>query len=165
MVDHLYSNFLDDPRLYSLSEAYWQTLWMGISHHERSRFGWQQPWFQPLPPKLGQGNPIFTAVSPTLRRGIRVIQHEPTVDSLEIQAWTDSFGGPITDPESIKELVISCALSNLAAGVATEMMKSWVANRPVSFRSPMPGAMPLPGGLVQPQRRPVYVVTSGYEAA
>ena len=165
MIDHIYANFLNDPMQYSLSESYWQTLWMGIHYQDRSRFGWQQPWFQPLPPKLGQGNPIFSAVSPVLRRGIRVIQHEPTTESLEIQAWADSFGGLITDPESIKELVIACALSNLSAGVALEIIRPWVANRPVSFRTPMLGAVALPSGLIQPKRMPTYLMASGYEAA
>lgn len=164
-MDHLYPDFLRDPLKYSLSEGFWQTLWQDISHQDRSRYEWQQPWFQPLPPKLGQGNPIFSAVSPSLRRGIRVIQHEPTAESLEIQAWTDTFGGPITDPESIKELVIACALSDLAAGVAAEMMRPWVANRPVTFRTPMAGAVSLPGGPVQPKHRPKYFMVSGYEAA
>lgn len=147
MTEYLYSGFLKDPGLYSLSEHYWQGLWQSISDQDRFRYGWQQPWFQPLPPKLGQGNPIFSAISPVLRRGIRVIQHEPTSNSLEIQAWTDSFGGPVTDPASIKELVIACALSNLAAGVVLEMMKTWVVNRSISFCTPIPGTVPLPSGL------------------
>jgi len=165
MIDQLYSDFLRDPRQYSLSESYWQGVWQNISYQDRSRYGWQQPWFQPLPQKLGQGNPIFSAVSPLLRRGIRLIQHEPTSASFEIQAWTDSFGGPVTDPESIKELVIACALSNLAVVIAMEMMRPWVANRSLSFLTPLAGAVTLPGGLGQPRGRPEYVMMSGYEAA
>jgi len=64
-----------------------------------------------------------------------VIQHEPTSQTLEIQAWPDSFGGPITDPESIKELVIACALSDLAVEVAMDLMQPWVANRSIAFRA------------------------------
>jgi len=135
MIDHLYSDFLKDPSQYSLSQSYWRELWQKISDQDRSRFGWQQPWFQPLPPKLEQGNPIFSAFSPLLRRGIRVIQHEPTCQTLEIQAWPDSFGGPITDPQSIKELVIACALSDLAVEVAMDLMQPWVANRSIAFRA------------------------------
>jgi hypothetical protein len=165
MIDQLYSDFLIEPRQYSLSESYWGDLWRKISDQDRSRYGWQQPWFQPLPPKLGQGNPIFSAVSPLLRRGIRVIQHEPTSGSVEIQAWTDSFRGPVTDPESIKELVIACALSDLSAGIAMEMMRPWVANRPLSFFTPLAGAVPLPGGLGASQRRPEDVMIPHYDAA
>ncbi len=165
MIDHLYSNFLNDPREYSFSENYWRELWQNISDQDRSRFGWQQPWFQPLPRELGQGNPIFSAFSPLLRRGIRVIQHEPTRQTLEIQAWPDSFGGPITDPESIKELVIACALSDLAVGVAMDLMQPWVANRPICFRTPLVGAKSFPARLSEPKRRPNYVMTQGYDAA
>src|SRR5271166_6622846 len=165
MINHLYLNFLNDPWEYSLSESYWRELWQNISDQDRSRFGWQQPWFQPLPPRLGQGNPIFSAFSPLLRRGIRVIQHVPTRQTLEIQAWPDSFGGPITDPDSIKELVIACALSDLAVGVVMDLMQPWVANRPISFRTPLVGAVSFPARLSEPIRRPNYVMTQGYDAA
>jgi len=165
MIDHLYSDFLKDPKQYYLSEDYWQRLWQNICYQDRSRFGWQQPWFQPLQPRLGQGNPIFSAFSPLLRRGIRVIQHEPTRQTLEIQAWPDSFGGPITDPESIKELVIACALSDLAVGVAMDLMQPWVANRPISFRTLLVGTVSFPARQSEPKRRINYVMTQGYDAA
>jgi hypothetical protein len=165
MIDHLYSDFLKDPKQYSLSEDYWQRLWQNISYQDRSRYGWQQPWFQPLPRELGQGNPIFSAFSPLLRRGIRVIQHEPTCQTMEIQAWPDSFGGPITNPESIKELVIACALSDLAGGVVMEMMQRWVANRSISFRTPLVGTVPFPVRLGEPKSRPKYAMMQDYDAA
>jgi len=165
MINHLYSNLLDDPTEYSLSENYWRELWQSVSDQDRSRFGWQEPWFQPLPPRLGQGNPIFSAFSPLLRRGLRVIQHAPTRQTLEIQAWPDSFGGPITDPESIRELVIACALSDLAVGVAMDLIQPWVANRPVTLRTTLVGDVPYPARSSEPKLRISYVMTQGYDAA
>ena len=53
------------------------------------------------------GNPIFSAYSPTTRRGIRVIQHLPTTDEIGISYWLDTLGDPLTDPENIRELVIA----------------------------------------------------------
>ena len=165
MINHLYPNFLKDLNQYALSETYWQDLWQTLNDPDRTRFGWQKPWFQPLPPKLGQGNPIFTAFSPLLRRGIRVIQHEPTSQSLEIQAWPDSFGGAVTDPESIKELVIACALSDVAARVAKDLMQPWVANRPISFHTPLIGALSFPArpGDLKPRHK--VTIMQGYDAA
>src|SRR5437660_4102959 len=107
MVNHFYPNFLRDDREYALSEEYWARLWDQVDPQGRTRNGWRQPWFQPLPRTLGEGNPIFSAVSPTLRRGIRIIQHAPTGLGPEIQAWPDYFGGSPADPERIEELVIS----------------------------------------------------------
>ena len=133
MVNHLYSNFLHNADEYALSEKYWIDLWQQVEPESQERFQWQQPWFPPLPPSLGEGNPIFSAVSPILRRGIRVIQYEPTELGLEIQAWPDFFGGSFNEPESIEELVISCALSDLASRVAQSLLKPWVKGEAISF--------------------------------
>jgi hypothetical protein len=135
MIEHLYANFLNDPLEYALSEQHWVNLWNQLEHHGRTDKGWRHPWFQPLPTSLGAGNPIFTAVSPVLRRGIRVIQHQPTESSLEIQAWLDFFGGSSRDPNSIEELVISCALSDLASRVARSLIEPWASGDALSLDS------------------------------
>jgi hypothetical protein len=135
MADHLYPRFLRDSNEYALSERHWARLWEEVDPPARIAKGWQQPWFQPLPPSLGEGNPIFSAVSRMLRRGIRVIQHEPTESGLEIQAWFDVFGGGLDDPERIEELVISCALSDAASSVARLLIERWISGGPVGLDS------------------------------
>ena len=133
MVDHLYPNFLHDGRQYRLAEEHWLGLWQRVDPPARERFAWQQPWFQPLSRSLGEGNPIFSAVSPMLRRGIRLIQHAPTEPGLEIQAWLGSFGDNRSDANRIEELVISCALSDQATEVASSLMEPWVKGEPLDF--------------------------------
>jgi hypothetical protein len=135
MVDHLYPNFLHDSSEYALSERYWSKLWEEVDPPARIAKGWIQPWFEPLPSSLGEGNPIFSAVSRVLRRGIRVIQHEPTDSGVEIQAWLDTFGGGPGDPDKIEELVISCALSNAASDVARSLMEPWVSGGRASLNA------------------------------
>lgn len=142
MITHLYPSFLRDDREYQLSEDHWLRLWAQLDPRAVDEFGWQQPWFQPLPRSLGEGNPIFSAVSPLLRRGIRVIQHEPTESGLEIQAWPDFFGGTSSDSGSIAELVISCALSDMASSVALSLIVPWVSGGVVSFRFDEGGLLP-----------------------
>jgi hypothetical protein len=61
-----------------------------------------------------------------------VIQYEPTQPGLEIQAYLDLFGGSIADPDSIAELVISCALSDLASRTALSLMNAWMSERDIS---------------------------------
>lgn len=138
MIVHLFPNFLEDEGDYALAERYWVDLWEGIV---RGRREWRQPWFQPLPSSIGEGNPIFSAVSPSLRRGIRVIQSAPTETGLELVAYPDTFGGSASDPDAIHELVISCALSDVAAEVARSLMVPWVEGRAVAFDST--GAEPI----------------------
>ena len=72
---------------------------------------------------MRDGNPIFSAVSPTLRRAVRIIQHEPSSDELELEHWLDTFQGD----EPISELVISCALSEQVQEKAAGLIRSWIA--------------------------------------
>jgi hypothetical protein len=130
---HLYQDFLRDDREYSLSEEHWIRLWEQIDPQIRAAHGWQHPWFAPLSRSLSEGNPIFSSVSPILRRGIRVIQHELTQPGLEIQAWRDFFGGNSSDPDRIEELVISCALSDGASEVALSLIEPWVKGDPFCY--------------------------------
>jgi hypothetical protein len=132
MINCLYPGFLSDAAIYAHSEEFWRQLWDRVDESARDDFGWVQPWFQPLPRELAEGNPIFSAVSKELRRGIRVIQHEPTKNEVEIQAWPDSFGGT-RDSARIDELVISCALSDVSAEIALGLIIPWVQGKSPSF--------------------------------
>jgi hypothetical protein len=133
MVNHLFSSFLEDESVYFEAERFWVDLWEQIDAKTRDRHGWKQPWFQPLPPSIGEGNPIFSAVSLLERRGIRIIQSVPVEQGLEFVAYPDTFGGPISDPNAINELVISCALSDEAARVALSKMVDWVEGKAACF--------------------------------
>lgn len=133
MVTHIFPNFLQDERVYAQAEQYWIKLWNEIKLIDREENGWTQPWFQPLPPNLSEGNPIFSAVSLVLRRGIRILQSEPTERGVELFAYPDTFGGTIFDPSAIHELVISCALSDLAGLNAISLMRPWVAGKTITF--------------------------------
>lgn len=133
MVNHLFSSFLEDESVYFEAERFWVDLWEQIDARTRDRHGWQQPWFQPLPPSIGEGNPIFSAVSLRERRGIRIIQSVPVEQGLEFVAYADTFGGPICDPNAISELVISCALSEEVARVALSKMVDWVEGKAACF--------------------------------
>ena len=136
MVRHLHPNFLENTEDYALAEGYWIDLWEHIDANLRGRNGWEHPWFHPLPPSISEGNPIFSAVSPRLKRGIRIIQSAPTDKDLEFIAYLDTFGGMISDADSIHELVISCALSDLAAKTALSLIIPWIEGRDVSFDLP-----------------------------
>jgi hypothetical protein len=132
MTQNLYPHFLRDAQEYALSEQHWIDLWQQVDPQSRAGFQWQQPWFQALPPALSEGNPIFSAVSFSLRRGIRIIQHEPTEPAIQFQAWMDTFGGNRDNAEHIEELVISCALSHATSRIALSLIQPWVNGEDVS---------------------------------
>lgn len=135
MVTHHFASFLEDPLQYARAVDYWVQLWERVDPLRRLIDGWEHPWFSA---RLADGsldmdgNPIFTAFSPSLRKGVRVIQDQPTSDRVEFQFWYDTFGGSIRDPEAIRELVIACALSDETADLSLQTMRDWVDGKPVS---------------------------------
>lgn len=125
-MTHLFPRFLSDESEYARAEAFWaQQVWAKIPEGDRMLGGWRPNWFPPQPPK--DGNPIFSAVSETQHKGVRVIQYEPAADALEFDFWLDSFGGEPTAPGAIRELVIACALSMESARKARDLMSTWVS--------------------------------------
>ena len=48
-------------------------------------------------------------------------------------AYPDTFGGSIFNQNAIHELVISCALSDVAARIARSLILPWVKGQAVSF--------------------------------
>jgi hypothetical protein len=151
MVNNLYPRFLDDPEEYRLSELFWLDLWSEIDPFHRESLGWTHPWLGTGSPQIKDGNPIFSAYSPILGRAVRVIQEEPATSTLDIQVWLDTFGGDITDPDRIHELVVWCALSDVASKVARSLISPWVRGRSLSFRYDKTGLL-LPDDSDKPSR-------------
>jgi hypothetical protein len=141
MVEHLFPDFLLNERVYLDAGQHWVGLWDQVAADSRVSNGWTQPWFQPLPPSISEGNAIFSAVSHRLRRGIRVIQSAPTESGLEFVAYLDTFGGSPFDPNAIHELVISCGLSDEAARVSLSLIVPWVEGKAVGFDAYEAGLM------------------------
>jgi hypothetical protein len=126
MMTYICEYFLDDVAEYRRAEAYWNEVWDGIELLPRVMFDWITPWLGTGSPALLDGNPIFSAHSLKLRKGIRIIQHRPARDGRELEFWLDTYGGDVTDPESIRELVIACALSDVTVFEARLLMNEWV---------------------------------------
>lgn len=147
MVNTLFPRFLEDAGEYDRAERYWLDLWDQIDGFPRTHFGWRSPWLGTGSPSILDGNPIFSAWSPMLRRGIRVIQEEPVGPGLDIRAWLDTFGGDTPDPDRIHELVISCVLSEEPAHIARSLMEPWVRGDILNFRTDEVGHL-------QPSSRP-----------
>jgi hypothetical protein len=133
MVHHLFATFLDNPSEYQKAIAYWCDLWARVDPIERAQQEWIQPWLTTGASTILDGNPIFSAYSRKLRKGIRVVQYQPESPNVEFDYWLDTYGGEITDPQSINELVITCALSKESAMLARSLIESWIAG-PASLR-------------------------------
>lgn len=139
MVNHLFPDFLKDIGEYRKAEEFWMDLWLHLDSWQRHENRWTCPWLSTGAESIRDGNPIFSAWSPKLRRGIRVVQYGPTQQGVEFFAYPDTFGGTIYDPMSIKELVISCALSDVAAVMAEEQMERWIVGKNSRYEERGPG--------------------------
>lgn len=144
MIEHYYPTFLESVEEYARAVRYWiDQVWDRVDCWAREEHGWRQPWADidwESHEVFRDGNPIFSAYSQREQKAIRVIQHPPTRSDVEFEFWLDTFGGPPSDPRAIRELVISCALSDEVAERAYERMEAWVREGIISnaFRREQP---------------------------
>lgn len=132
MVDYLYPSFLSNPYEYEQAEALWRDRWEELLRWAGQREErWKTPWLNTdlangVPCR--DGNPIFSAICPSRRLGLRVIQLEPSGEPRELYFWIDMFG---EGEETIKELVISCALTEETLYDALNLMSQWLTRQEV----------------------------------
>ena len=69
----LHPKFLEESSDYDASVREWRTVWDSIDAFAREYEGWAIPW---VDESMRDGNPILSAWSEKLRRGIRIIQHQ-----------------------------------------------------------------------------------------
>ena len=128
MSDYLFPHYLSDPREYGQAESVWQQRWQELLRRVGQEGQWQTSWlntnFANGTP-CRDGNPIFSAVCPSRRLAVRVIQLEPADDAKEIHVWNDTFAEGSS--EAVEELVISCVLTEQTLQEAVELMRQWIA--------------------------------------
>src|SRR5262249_51245462 len=143
MVQHLFPHFLDDPVEYAQAEAYWRRLWDELARFSGHQQEWRHPWLRTAyadGTRFGDGDPIFSAWSPSRKLGVRVIQNEPQRQELELDFWSDTVGDEWSGGE-VHTLVISCALSRQAADLARDLILSWMRGGKVSVSRPQDGPL------------------------
>jgi hypothetical protein len=123
MPHWLFPDFLSSADAYATAQRHWDRLWDKVLDRAGPAQQWQQPWMSnPFP----DGNPIFTAVSLPLSRGVRIIQEPPgDPDDVDLDWWLDTFGDD-HDPAGIRELVIACCPSNENAAAIEQLLFQWV---------------------------------------
>ena len=120
------TDFLNSPEEYAIAESVWRDRWMALLGDLDQLPLWETPWLNTtfangVP--FRDGNPIFSAICPSRRLGIRVIQVEAGTDT-ELQTWTDDFG-----QRPVKELVVSCTLTEKNLDRAFKLIRSWITEK------------------------------------
>jgi hypothetical protein len=114
-------DFGTNPLSYEASVGEWEQLWNSMDRFARDLDGWTAPW---LDTSMRDGNPIFSAWSPTLRRAIRIIQHGEA-DTFAV--WRNTFAKGSAG--AVDELVINCALTDDHVDRARELVAAWLEHR------------------------------------
>jgi hypothetical protein len=122
----LYKNFLNNKRVYNLAQASWGRLLNSLLKD----FGYTHtPYLNNLVngKKEYDGNPIFNAYIPEIKRAIRIIQVSPQEEGDDISAWIDDIElKQKSRTKKTKELVLDIKLSAKARNIATEIIKEWI---------------------------------------
>jgi len=119
--------------------AYWRDLWDEMARFAGQQHEWHYPWLRTAyadGTPFRDGDPLFSAWSPSRRLGVRVIQTEPQGDEVELNYWHDVVGDRWTG--EVQTLVISCALSKQAADAARGLILSWMIYAKASVSRPDP---------------------------
>jgi hypothetical protein len=139
----LYPSFLSDRREYQQAEAYWHRVWALVLGRAGQADEWQSPWLANSYADgtlCRTGNPIFTAVHPGRRLGVRVIQEpEGEPGDIDLDWWVD-YVGEKAEPDAIRELVIACVLSDQTEAVVSPLLYEWVTGGKAA--APAPAASP-----------------------
>ncbi len=132
MMEPPFPNFLKDFTEYERTENLWQAEWQRLIQGTGKEELWRSPWINTTfanGTPCRDGNPIFSAVCDKYRLGIRVIQHEPSENAKELDFWIDTFAEG--EQETVKELVISCALTRETLYDVLDLMNQWITDSEV----------------------------------
>ncbi|KAA3622601.1 MAG: hypothetical protein DWQ02_25760 [Bacteroidetes bacterium] len=125
MGSFLYPDFLNDKRQYNLVQASWNRLFIRLGEKYDFKYSSYLNPYDSSGRKEYDGNPIFNAFIPKIKKAVRIIQVSPGENVNDISAWIDEI--EITKSSSpVKELVIDLALSKETKNVAIELIDSWV---------------------------------------
>lgn len=135
-----FPKFLKDASVYDDTWKFWAETWKQLMRRTDQNMLWETPWFGAGIPGGNpdrDGNPIFSAVCQSTGIGIRVIQFErEATDDIELDWWIGYSCENAGDPGAIRELVISCILTDNTLRTIRSWMSSWIKRGQVEERSP-----------------------------
>lgn len=118
----LFAAFLEDKRVYHLAYLFWKTFFERLTRTAKLEY------ITYLSTEGDQdGNPIFHAYLPALKRALRIIQADPdeAEEEVDVKAWLDEVQ-PAPNTPVVPELVIDMVLSEGAKQVGQRIIQAWV---------------------------------------
>ncbi|MFK7971631.1 MAG: hypothetical protein AB8F95_14795 [Bacteroidia bacterium] len=124
MSTPLISSFFNSTEQYLQMERFWALRFEALLLQTEKVGLWRYPWLNTrfangLP--FGDGDPIFSALSTSLKKSIKVVQNED-IDSFS------SFTQPFTleTGEDVEMLIICCPQKDQAIEEGIEIIKGWM---------------------------------------
>ena len=137
------TDFLNDDMSYNRAQQVWNELWENVAK-VTDTWNATTPWLSDTYQNGSlrrDGNPVFSVLMPSKLKAIRIIQYplQGDLDNMPLNCWLDYVGGGPESSDSIEELVISLALTQLTHLFAYTLMVSWVkGDVNVSYEGPNP---------------------------
>jgi hypothetical protein len=131
-MTQLFENFLKDEEQYDAAEKLWQQRWTDLVRHRGQEKIWHSPWINACfadGSKTRDGNPIFSAICPSRRLAVRIVQVEPSARQA-FRLWTDIFAKG--EPEETTVLTIVCVLSDDTIPDVIDALSQWILNGEVA---------------------------------
>lgn len=120
----LYPDFLEDILSYQAAADFWQTKFNPLFQE----LGLQKQDYLNTTMVNGvsllDGNPIYQAYFPDLKKAVRIIQEEPILPA-DYGSWVNVTE---VDEEEVEELVISLVLTEENVERAWEEIRAWMGN-------------------------------------
>jgi hypothetical protein len=120
----LYPDFLEDISSYQAASEFWQAkldpLFRELGLNKQNYLNTKM--FNGV--ALNDGNPIYQAYFPELKKAVRIIQEEPLLPA-DFSSWANLTE---VDEEEVEELVISLVLTEENVERAGEEIWEWVEN-------------------------------------
>jgi len=122
MAQVLYQNFLENKKIYNLAQAAWGRVMNSLLKDLNYTYS---PYLNDRQSgkKEYDGNPIFNAYIPEIKRAVRIIQVSPEEEGEDISGWIDSIQLKNKDT---KELVLDLKLTKEAKRQARELISAWI---------------------------------------
>jgi hypothetical protein len=124
MSKFLYADFLENKRTYNLAQGSWNRLLTSLlKEYEYTH----TPYINQTQngEKEYDGNPIFSAFIPEIKRAIRIIQIAPQEEGDDISAWLDDIALN-AKAEKTAELVVDIKLSQASKRIAKDLIHKWI---------------------------------------
>lgn len=123
LMSILLPDFLQNPNDYVEAETVWQTLWISLPQQNAWRTPWLNTVFADGTPFM-DGDPIFSAISNSGQRAVKIIQQAPDYGASHFEHWLETKPDMPDWPQQV--LVISCVLSSEHLEQSKNLLAAWM---------------------------------------